>query len=41
MPANNFYLTKPFFWLKMITQDFNMTLGSYDGVEMCELTLTC
>ena len=37
MPANHFYLTKPAFGLKRIIQNFDVTMGSYDEAEVCEL----
>ena len=37
MPANHFYLTKPIFGLRRITQDFDVTKRSCDGAEVCEL----
>ena len=37
MPANHFYLTKPVFVLKKDNSDFDVTVGSNDGAEVCEL----
>ena len=33
MPANRFYLKKPVFGFS----DFDVTMGSYDGAEVCQL----
>ena len=36
MPANRYYSTKMRSWLKKENFDFDVTISSFDGAEVCE-----